>query len=359
MTLNRLSTAYRSEIKRGDFNLEEGAIDVGWRTRKMVFQPAWMRNYYWEAVVESEIALQSKATARATGGVAITNHWDGGAGDGTWVQILGSDVPGVIDAPLRLQITNNFNNASTPQAFYVAQNIDASPTTLTPVLEAESGTWIGTSSNVVDANASNGAARSVTWSSSSEIQLCSWTLSTALLDQLGGAAVRLFAKFSTVAENTWLRLKVKYQGITILDETAEVLLNTNLLQDLGTLRLPPWGADAGTAEDLQLILYGRKTGGSFFTLDFLHLMPLDGYVEYRAQGYGLPYTWTLVDDGIDGMLTVNNGSTNAGFWVKRPHDGLLIRPNTTQRLYILQGGVSAIARPLTVRAWYRERRLTL
>lgn len=358
LTPNRLSTAFQSEILRGKISLDAGGLDSGWRSREMEATLVWTRRFFWETVADTALPLRSKATAKGTGGVVVHNHWDSGTGEGTWVEILGSDLPGVIAAPLRLQITNLDPSSSNPSQIWVGRNETASPLTVNPILEAESAALNGNTS-ASSTSYSNGAAVSITPYSNQTTAL-RWDLTSAFLSQFAGGPVKVVAKFPTTAAGVWLQMKVKYFGLTLLSEGPEVLMTADAIQDLGIITLPPWNVPGGSAaQDLTLDLMTRAAFPTPFLLDFLHLMPLDGWTTYVSRGYGLQTNITLVDDAINDTLTVTGGGVHAGFFVKTPRDGLLVQPGADQRLYLLQNGVTGISRQLHVQAWYRERRLTL
>lgn len=352
LTLMRETKTFRTEIKRAHYQATD-ATAFGWPRRTMPGTITWTREHFWEETVERALALRSYTTAKTTAGVTIENRWD--ATHGTWVEVLGADLPGRLKTPIRFELTNTYSGTA-PQLFYVSHNSDADPTNLNLVLEAEAADWVAGSSTISNAAYSNGAAKAVAWTSSAEVLLGTWTLSSDFLASCGGEWYRVLAKFASVPETAWLRADVAYQNLTVLGSTPWIQCSSQYVQDLGAMQLPPWGA-SGAPAALVLRLYGRKSGGSGFTMDFIHLMPARSMIEYRARGYGLPQAWTLCDDGIKQELTViNNASQTAAYWTKKPNDGPLLQPGRTQRLYILHGDQTQTERTLTVKAYYRERR---
>lgn len=356
LTLNRLVTPFQSEILRGKLLLPPGALDSGWRNRQMEITPSWTRRWFWEAVTDTALPLRSSMTAKTTAGVVV----EGSLGK-TWVEILGTDLPGVVPAPIRLQITNLDVSATAPQQIWVGRNETASPTTLGPIIEAEDGNYLSFSNTLAtSASHSNGYGVNIAPPPAAATGL-RWTLDSAFLSQFPGGPVKVVAKIPTTQAGVWMRLQVKFLGLTLLYEGPEVLMTSDAIQDLGTIVLPPWNVPGGSSsQDLTLDLVTRATVATPFVLDYIHLMPSDGFVKYTARGYGLQTNITLVDDAINDTLTVTGGGVHAGFFIKSPpSDGLLLTPNVDQRLYLLQNGVTSITRQLRVQAWYRERRLTL
>lgn len=350
---DRMPLAFRSEIKRGDFNLEDEALSVAWRTRKLVIQPAWLRNYYWEAVISTALPMRSALTALTTAGVIV----EGSLGR-TWVEILGSNLPGVIPAPIRLEIKNLDPSLTAPSQIWVGRNQTASPTTLNPIIEAEDAASLYGNDIVVSAAYSNGNAVEITPPATAAASV-GWDLDSAFLEQFSGGPVKVVLKLPSTNTLVWMKVRVKY-FVTVLAEGPEVLQTNATIQDLGSIDLPPWNVPGGsTPQALTLELVTRSASPIPFVLDFIHLIPMDGFVNYTSRGYGLQSNITLVDDAINDTLTVTGGGETAGFFVKSPaNDGLLMQPLADQRLYILQN-VEDIDRQLQVQAWYKQRVLTL
>jgi hypothetical protein len=353
--------SFRSEIKRGQLNIDDKSLGIGWIQNKLTITLTYTRAYFFESTTKTEIPIASRATAKTTGGVTVYNHYFiGDSGVATYVDIEAADVKGVIDTPMELWIKNTYNSGTSPNFISVGQQILGTPGSVFPVIQAEDGTWNGTTSLLSNVAYSGTQARSFSWTSDIETKCAYWLLNGTELSYLAGASARIFAKLSSIGNPFYITFKIKYQAITLLDQTVEVLTGTQSIQDLGVLQFPPWLADGGISADLYLEMYVRQVGGSSFTLDFLHLMPMDGYAEYRAQGYGLTYNWTLKDNAPEDRLIVTAGDNlERGYFVKRPKNGLMLRPNTKQRLYFLQTDVDTIGRTLQIRAFYRERRLTV
>lgn len=345
----RTAKVFRAEIKRGQLVGDNEDVDA-WRTGTMPIDIQWLRTWYWEARDAIELPLRSAATAKTTGGVTINNS------NNNWVEVLGADLPGVVDAPVELRITNTFANVGAPTILHVGHNRTAAPTALNPILEAEDATWYGTVANISNAAYSGGAGRQVQWSGTAETVLAQWALSGALLGQLNGAWVQVWGKFPTLPVNVNLRLELRYLSVSVLAKPAPVWVASGApsWQLLANLQLPP-RTDLGTPQDLELRLYGEGPGGGTFTLnaDYLQLLVVDGYQRYRANGYGLQQGVTLIDNPPDNDLRPLVFSREPG------DKTILLRPGATQRLTILQsGGGNQIDRTASVRAFWRERRLT-
>ncbi len=345
--LDRLATTFRSEIKRGRLVSDAADIGVGWQARAMHLDLVWLRDYAWESTTLTQLPLRSQATAKTTSPVTIANTDDSAYGN--WVEVLGADLPGILPTPIKLQLTNNYGSGA-PLTIYTGLNIDADPENLVQCLEAEAATWVGTVSTPTGATYSNGEAKQVTWGSSSDTQVADWTLTDSVLQQFNGAWCQMIGRFPVAPEDIYLRFELRYNQ-RVIASTEPVLGTDAIHQRLGAMQIPPRLTGA-SYPDLVLRLYARTTGGGTFTMDTLHLLVSDGYVEYRAPSFGL--NGNLIDTPHDGTL-------HPIHFIKEPHEGLMLRPSATQRLTFIQAGNSSdqIARTMTVQAWYRERRLTL
>jgi hypothetical protein len=119
----------------------------------------------------------------------------------------------------------------------------------------------------------------------------------------------------------------------------------------------------GNLYPLYLELYYELSGGGSVSLDFLALLPLDGYRKLEPRGYGLGYNARLVDDMIEGYVYTDGWATSG----KTPHylgfgDPIRLWPGRDQRLYFYADkntGVPDIDQTWSVRAYYRPRVLTI
>ena len=141
-----------------------------------------------------------------------------------------------------------------------------------------------------------------------------------------------------------------------------MLAGAATFQSLDSVQLPPWIVEVNNIAALDLVIEGRRddAGSTNFYLDFIQLLGLDGWRELRARAYGLQYNETLVDDGIVERLYLLNGSNAYGLYVGTGR--LMLLPGRDQRLYFLHGdwmNGGGIARTLSVKAWYRPRRLSI
>ncbi len=353
---------YRSEILRGRA-VPLPASPGQWAETALAVDLAWKRRCYWEGP-EVELPL-SNGHGSGTGGRTVYNCND--ATRDNWVAIAGADVGGVIPAPVRLELQNTYNVTARTQNVYVGLNAYASPGDFLPILEGEDAAYCaGGSPPAAASSASGGYYQPVSWTGDNQLYVLRWELSTSMLSACAGGHFRILARFHS-APSSGLRLtpKVTFPSgtpLTVVGESQELTLATSpTLQSLGVLQLPPWLPGETSLIGVDLTLYARRTGGGSFNLDFIQITPLDGYQALRPRGYGIPYAYTLVSDGMRDTVYVKAGSLKAGYYLAtRPH--MQLHPGRDQRLYVLcthNTGGSEIARTHILRAYYRPRRLTL
>lgn len=360
-------TYQRSEITPGSLvKHNENVLGYEWIASAVTGFLTVTRRPWW-ARARAELALANGSVGSpATGGVVVYNHDDAGSGHDNWVDIDGATITGAIPGPVELRLTNTQNVSQRAYNLHIAHNVLSDPANLPHILEAENATTISSGTATASSDASGGYYVASSWGSSVESRLFEWTLSTALLNAAGGNRFRVLARFHNSVDDTLkARLKILYE-VTTLWEGPQVLLNAGVgtfFQDLGVVRLPPALVGTGDIHPLYLDLYYEKDGGGTANLDFIALLPLDGYRKLEPQGYGLAYNARLVDDQLEGYVYTDGWAT-AG---KTPHylglgDPFKLWPGEDQRLYFyadkISGGVQ-IAQTFSVRAYYRPRVLTI
>lgn len=353
---------YRSELLYGKVEPSAEALGWQWLAPGVEAQITWRRRFYWEGP-EVELSL-ANGGGSGTGGITVYNHDD--TGHDNWCAITGSAVEGVLPAPIRLEITNSFNDANRAYSFFLGLNAFSTPGSFPHILEAEDVASGG--SSVSDSTCSGGYRRDVTWAGDTEQEVLRWNLSAALLGAAQGNFFQLIPRFAaaTGITDTWFRFKVIYQNSVVWEgeQRKPDSIYAYLLRELGSAQLPPWLTGSTSLVALQLALFARRTGGGSFSLDFVQLTPTDSYRVLTPHGYGLAYNERLVDDGIGGLLYADSGSgtARAGHYVGYGKP-LHIWPGRDQRIYFLASGWTAntaeIARTMTVRVYHRPRRLTL
>jgi len=355
---------YRSELLHARLSPDAETASEGWiADAAMRFAVAWRRRFYWEGA-ETELALDNGSTgSKTTGGVTVYNHDDAGSGHDNWVDIDGDDVEGILPAPTEIQLLNSYNDTRRTSAVWLAANVFAAPGSFQHILEAEDVDYVaGSASPSASSTCSGGYRQAATWTSDSETRLFEWNLDAAFLANAKGNRFRVLARITSASSGVRLRLKVRFSSLTVVYEAPEMAVDSNELQDLGAVQLPPWLLNETDLAAVQLAIYGRLTGGGTVSLDFIQLTPLDSYRPLVPRGYGASYGTTLVDDGITPSLYVDwGGAGRVGHYVGHGQP-VQVWPGRDQRVYVLVRndiGNMEIDRTHVVRVWYRPRLATV
>jgi len=352
---------YRSEILYG--TMEPGAETLSlWANASVEATLIWKRRFYWEGP-EAELSL-SNTHGTGTGGVTVYNHYD--AAHENFVDITGTDVEGVLAAPVRLAMENTYNVSDRLYNVFIGHNVYADPSTLDTILEGEDAdTPAG--AGTPDADCSEGDYKETSTLAAAQANIMEWGLSSSLLGHCNGRWFRLLMRLNskTGASGTDIQPKVRFAS-TVVSEGEEVRLSANHeLQDLGVMQLPPWlqGMDADLYS-VDLALYGRRASATGdLDVDFVQLTPMDSYRVLKPRGYGCSFGVRLVDDGIGGWLWTDgwSGDQRTGHYYGEGQPVALV-PGKEQRIYFLmtdQGGDSEIVRTMSVRVYYRPRRVAM
>jgi len=356
---------WRSEVLSGRALVDDADLDFDLQlvTEGLEGLVVYTRRFYWEGP-EAQIPLTNGNGTDDIAGLTVYNHDDGDAGDDNYVAIAAAAVAGDLPAPPRLEMTNTYNSATRADRVFVGHNAYSAPATLTHILEAEDASG-GTPT--AHATASAGEYNALSWAVTTETQLLDWTLSTAMLNALAGNYAHLLLRLynTTIYTDLWLRVRIKFEVSTIWEGPALLARANRILQDLGTVQLPPYLLGAGDLYPLHLVLYGTRAQAGTHTLnvDFLQVAPADGWRKLQPKGYGLGYEARLMDDMIGGALYTDSWATAGKVGNYIGYGGaIMLAPGRAQRLYFLWDttvGGAGIDRTLSVKAYYRPRRLTL
>lgn len=350
------AAALRSEVL--NYRLELGAdAAVGLYQQRLECRLLLTRQYFWEWP-EVELQLSTSSQAAATGGRTVLNHDDSDADN--WVQIAAAQVTGALPAACRVQVTNNIGGARQFSKIYLALNALSDPANFAHVLEGEASGG----STVSNAAYSNGQALSLTVGSggSPTSSTFVWALSASLLQRAAGRPFRLLARFVDGSGTVTCRPEVRDAGgIGVLwrGDAVGLPASGGGIVDLGVCPLPPGGYSASYGA-ATLALTFRGIGAR--TLDFVQLTPTDGLVLLECSA-AVAASDVVVYDGIEKRSYVLNGSSQLSY-VSAGGGDLLLLPNTTQRLILLEENLTgtsqgAAADAFSVRAWYRPRRTTV
>lgn len=238
-----------------------------------------------------------------------------------------ADIIGDLPAPMGLLIGNT---AGSIDKYYVSLTTPYEGT-------ATPSYYFYDFSGTADATCSGGAAASYTLSTAAEADMFSATMTGgSLFRQLGGAPYHVIARFrnNTSLANVKFRLKIKNGATTVWTGPQFLLPNTDIMQDLGIVNLPPglpYNFGSGT-----LVISGMRTTGVSETigLDFIQLFGGD-YAE--LQGLATSDTGHYVNFGGKNKAIVRFGTGAVLYldWITYGGNTLMLRPGKDNMFQIV------------------------
>lgn len=345
------ANTWRAEIKDGRFKPDKDTLDT-WYSKKVPYH-LMLTHRVWEGP-EKELQLSTLTQSAATGGRTIQNHDNNGGSTCNWVQIAAAQVNGVLPTPVKLVLTNTSGVSMGYRNFYLATNAFSNPANLVCVVEGENRISAGTVTS--DATDSGGAYDNYTFTSSGEIK---WTISSVLTQNMKGRMFRILMRMhGWSGTNLYVKPVIKDSaGLLPLYTGDEVLMGSSGSQliDLGALPFPPGGYQTAWGS-VVLSLIMRCTGAGIFNIDFMQLTPLDSYQAIAQLGFSVVNNDSVTFDNIENIMSTTDGP------IFSPRSGpLKVFPGVINKIHILQdeGSSSNISRTFSVRAYIRERRLTV
>ena len=357
----------------------DARLDKNLRSNKVIIGVVVERAPFWEGP-EAQIALTNPNGTNNLTGLRIYNCNDGATIDTSYkrhnyVAIDGSDLIGDLPGATRLELVNLYAGTSEPKLFLIGHNY-TNPDSFGWNFEGENAV-VTDGEVVLDQTMSGGYyAKCGTFLGNGNFNpRFTWTLSSAQLDAAAGRLFHVVIRFASTTNITALRFRLKLKVVTAggtvtLWTGPVVYLDTaygHIIRDLGVLRLPPKLAGYGSLISLNFVLEAAYDSGSdkYFSVDFLQLLPADGWRVLEAVAYTFPINYRLIDDAINDVIYLDNGSglSKLGSWVGSGKP-LLLEPGKDQRLYFLihNDNVSALAPidgKMSVKLFYRPRRLTV
>lgn len=354
---------WRSEILNGILLMDGQALDMGLAAGKMEVDLMITRRGYWEGA-EVAIPLSNENGTGVTNGLTIYAVSDAQPGKDNWMDIEGADISGDLPAPIRIELTNTFDDPDETRTVIMALNRNSSPRSLQHTFEAENATAF--QSDVLPAAPnydlySNGKYRTKEMNPDMSLMMY-WTLDNDKLSKCKGNDFRvLLGTPSTPPAGTWVQLKTTIESLTLLQTTPMVMLDTDMFQraqEIGTLKLPPYLYGSGTLGELRLELWAKRSPAIELAVDYLQILPLDGYRKIMHEGHYIDYGQTLSDNPLDDYLYVVWADGIRGYQVAYG-EPIALEPGANQRLYIVTIGRDMALRTSSVKAWYRPRRLMI
>ena len=350
-------TTYRSQIYDGKLAFTRRALDSEWVHQNFETIVAFERDAFWEDDTERTLAV-TNTNGTATGGLTVYNAQNAAVtGSDFYATITADAVSGDLASPAKIYYKNTTNDAKGVSSLYIGHYAEGDN-----FLSLETGIIWNEATGTTAAGSSGGSYKAVTWVTAAETSLSSWSNAWGRLYQHN---YKVIARFSETFAYTDLYLKAKLMyGTAVLTETRWQLATANKeLQVVGSLRILPYMGKYIAFEDLTLVLYGKRAGGSGSAkLDYLALIPQDGYRKIGAVT-GAVYNDTIIDDPYLGVIY----NFTAGHYKHATHiveegEPIMLVPNTINTLYFLHDttdGQAEVARTATVQVKYRPRRRTI
>jgi len=281
-----------------------------------------------------------------------------------YLEIAAAQVGGVVNAPVRLELTNAAGEAVAYKDMHVGVSRLNNVANFIFTLEAAAGTG-GTETD--DAACNKGNYNAITWAGDSEVAVWTYTLTAAMLAASRGAYFIPIVRLNggTIDTTIALRLNIKLSTTTVHEGALITLAADNYMQALGLLQLPPYLERITAPAALTLSLRAKKTGGGALNLDFIQLVPVDAYRHLKQLGYSVADGDSIyIDELIDRqgyVYGVDSSAKNYQVWLRRGAP-LMVQPSTKQRIYLLydeSDSTQNIGRKMTAKLYYRPRRLSL
>ena len=355
------AAAWRSRILDARLELSETSLAV-WGNAICECSLLIERAPYWEGAL-TQLPLTNGNGTNNTSGLKIYN-----CGDSTgtspnkrdnYVQVAANDVTGSLPAPVRLELTNTIGSSIQFSALYAATNAFADPQNFAHIQEAESIIVSG-SLSALDASLHSGGyyvVNSIVGAGTLTIQA---TLSAALLAKCAGQDFHILQRTSNFPAG-YVRASVYdaagNAAIRHGDEIAASVASN--LYDLGVLSLPPGGYSSAYGA-LRMVTRWRVSGSTDVQTDYWALFPTTGFRRLQAIA-DVVNNATVVDDPIEDRAFVLSSGAELPYIVRRAGP-VMVWPGQLQRVYFLwagNSGISTITQTMTVKAYYRPRRVTI
>ena len=300
---------YRSEIITGRVQEDPTTMMTDWTKDITTARILFTRRPFFEKTSGDTITIVNGAGSGTT--AAINNHDDGGHDN--WVTVAAAQLEG--DMAVHPEIALRAQDAGVTIRRVYLGILRGDPDNVV-FLEAEDGVNVGgISTDGADANCSNGNYVTSTWGTGADTKLFTLTIAAAHAEDLGGRWCKMMTRFQAAvgASPPKIRFKLLY-GSNVLWEGEQLQLHaSDILQDLGDIKLPPWEQEGSSSEspDLSLEVWGQKSGGGTVKIDYIFPMPKDSFRFYEPIAGGLYYSsdeaW-LYDTPEEGAFTQYGGA---------------------------------------------------
>lgn len=298
-----------------------------------------------------------------TGGKIVDNHSDGSTA-GNYVTIAAGTITGVLPAPARIEMTNISGGSRIYENIYIANEVLSTTTYFAGMVQGEAAVSGGTVESRPGTSGGNVLAMNL-----SGIALPRWNFSANQVREAAGRTFRLLVRYWFY---TFVSGNIIYVAPRLTEQSGAANLNpygvehalpTSTIQtellDIGTISF----RDHTTAAGMALVLAHRTTAPVQVEIDYIQPMPANNFRHLVYYGTGVANNQRIVDDPVEGLAYAFDGSGQQIPVVSPKAQPIMLYPNSgqAQRIYFLhdQGAQAPISHSLSVRIWYRPRRLTI
>jgi hypothetical protein len=278
------------------------------------------------------LSISSNGNSAATGGRSNTNNAN------NWIGIASSQVGGVLPTPVELQLTNTSGGSRGYRHFFLATNAFSDPANFSHRIAGGSTTTVADSVSTA---------------------LVTTALSSTVMQDTQGRTFKPLVRITTLGGPVYCRpaLRDSTGNIDLTPDTKEKYipsLSTAFIE-LDSIALPPGGYQTAWGDTVFCLVF-RSAGAYAVTVESTQLTPTDSYQYVTQLGNNIANNGVITLDNIEenyhvgGQMIYSNKSGRLRVW-----------PGQTQRILILQdeGSASTTTQTMSVRAYIRERRLTV
>ncbi len=262
-----------------------------------------LRQRAWSAPAAA-LPLSNANGANLTGGLVLFNHCDTHSSHQNFADVRAADLDGSQPAPLSLRLGLGGSPARVITHVILAAGSDlwSDSAAFPHVLEGEGGSPganCATTSLINDGGASGGVYRRLGWNAAGEAALLRWTISPLALALARGRAFRPVLRLhNPPAASCYLHFRLFNPRGGLLERTRPLRVETTRrLQPGAALCLPPLDLPGLDPAGLIVELWAQRDDPGSHTLDvdFVHLLPVEGWLELIPLG-GAAQGSTLVVD---------------------------------------------------------------
>lgn len=357
------ATEFESEIMAGRTVPHPETLAMRWERDILIVQLMILRRPFWYENTGYAVPLTNKYGIDQT--TLQVDNADETSYD-NFVKFSNPVVSGFRIMPLKLSMTNI---DGPPAIGDIWVGLNARGGDGMPVMqEAENATLNATySTSTADANASGAFFVRSIWTIDSEIELWHFDPNSALIANAAGRRFKMLARFNAAPGATapLLRWKWTYAGDVIWEGPQIQVAATGQVQDIGTVKIPPWFRASEGVDGLDLELHAQVTGGTTLDIDFVLLMPTDAFRKYKLVADGLNDNDELIDISLPSVrrtyVDLAGAGGNVGIYtpIGKP---LLIFPDRDQRLWFIfmtDTGTAPVAHSMNISLTVYEASLTL